>query len=126
MLAHLIEVVNFQDRTVRKLLTAHINSPPKQVNPTWPSLHTPHRARPNPTAIVAVLSDLVKPPRHVGRLTRCTGRRTSATSSALGYTDTARCIELANMFVKYDSKLDSLRVQRPSQPSATPCKQPCS
>jgi hypothetical protein len=30
------------------------------------------------------------------------------------------------MFAKYDSKFGSLRLQRPSQPSATPGKQPCS
>jgi hypothetical protein len=34
--------------------------------------------------------------------------------------------ELVNMFTKYESKFDSLRLQRPSQPSATPDKQPSS
>jgi hypothetical protein len=34
--------------------------------------------------------------------------------------------ELANLFAKYDSKFGSLRLQRPSQPSATLGKQPCS
>jgi hypothetical protein len=34
--------------------------------------------------------------------------------------------ELANMFVKYDSKFGSLRLQRPSQPSVAPGKQPSS
>jgi hypothetical protein len=34
--------------------------------------------------------------------------------------------ELANMFVKYDSKFGSLRLQRPSQPSVARGKQHCS
>jgi hypothetical protein len=34
--------------------------------------------------------------------------------------------ELDNMFAKYDSKFSSLRLQRPSQPSAAPGKQPSS
>jgi hypothetical protein len=34
--------------------------------------------------------------------------------------------ELGNMFAKYESKFRSLRLQRPSQPSAAPGKQPSS
>jgi hypothetical protein len=34
--------------------------------------------------------------------------------------------ELANLFTKYDSKFGSLRLIKPSQPSAAPSKQPCS
>jgi hypothetical protein len=34
--------------------------------------------------------------------------------------------ELGNMFTKYESKFSSLRLQRPSQPSAAPDKQPSS
>jgi hypothetical protein len=34
--------------------------------------------------------------------------------------------ELGNMFAKYESKFDSLRLQSPSQPSAAPSKQPSS